>query len=145
MSKEFNPEDMPIIEIDTSDCKEYKREDYEVGKIHTCKTPPEGWYCTIEEGHSGPCAAYPDGFDDTNIDLLFTCGTFDTNDCVSAEDICKLLDKTDNWEEWIASQIKQEGIEKYLEWYEKMSERHAVCEELIEAHNKLFNNIGETK
>lgn len=52
-------------------------------------------------------------------------------------------DKTDNWQDWITSQIKQEGIEKYLEWYTKMFERNAVCEELIEAHNKLFNIGGQ--
>jgi hypothetical protein len=56
MSEDFNPEDMPIIEIDMSGCKKYKREDYE-------------------------------------IDLLSVCGTFYTNDCVSVEDLIKLLEK----------------------------------------------------
>lgn len=100
--KEFNPEDMPIIEIDMSKVRQYKVMDelteqaeilgmYEDREILTCKTPPEGWYCTRGEGHRGPCAAYPDGFDDTNIDLLFTCGTFDTNDCISVEQLTKLM------------------------------------------------------
>lgn len=25
----------------------------------TCKVPPEGWFCTRDEGHAGPCAAWP--------------------------------------------------------------------------------------
>lgn len=24
-----------------------------------CRVPPEGWYCTREAGHTGPCAALP--------------------------------------------------------------------------------------
>ena len=24
-----------------------------------CSKPPEGWYCTRQEGHDGPCAALP--------------------------------------------------------------------------------------
>lgn len=24
-----------------------------------CKVPPAGWLCTREEGHEGPCAAWP--------------------------------------------------------------------------------------
>lgn len=117
-SSEFSPEDMPIIEIDMSKVRQYKAMD-----ALTEQAQELGLY---------------------EIDLLFTCGTFDTNTRISAEDICKLLDKTDNWEKWITSQIKQESVEKYLEWYVKMFERNAVCEELIEAHNKLFN-IGEIK
>ena len=75
-----------------------------------------------------------------DFDLLLTgLGTFNLDECLSTKDLCKLLDKPDSWQEWIASQIKQEGIEKYLEWYGRMSERGAVCDELIEAHNKLFN------
>lgn len=23
-----------------------------------CTLPPEGWYCSIEPGHEGPCAGY---------------------------------------------------------------------------------------
>jgi hypothetical protein len=23
-----------------------------------CKLPPQGWYCTRQAGHDGPCAAY---------------------------------------------------------------------------------------
>lgn len=30
------------------------------GGVPQCKVPPEGWYCTREPGHDGPCAAYPD-------------------------------------------------------------------------------------
>lgn len=26
----------------------------------SCDLPPEGWYCTREKGHEGPCAAYPE-------------------------------------------------------------------------------------
>lgn len=64
--------------------------------MNTCKTPPEGWYCTRECGHDGPCAAYPDGFDDTNLEDYFLTGlgTFDTKDCISSEELCKLLKST---------------------------------------------------
>lgn len=104
--KDYNPEDMPIIQIDTSGCKEYKREDY--------------------------------------IDLLSVCGTFDTKDCISTKDICKLLDnKSDSWQEWISAQIEQEGLEEYKEWYNRMFERGAICEGLCESHNKLFNGEKE--
>lgn len=24
-----------------------------------CRVPPEGWFCTRDPGHPGPCAAYP--------------------------------------------------------------------------------------
>lgn len=24
-----------------------------------CKRPPAGWWCSIEAGHDGPCAAWP--------------------------------------------------------------------------------------
>ena len=66
---------------------------YEDREILTCKTPPEGWYCTREGGHSGPCAAYPDGFDDTNLEDYFLTGlgTFDTKDCISHEDMRHLF------------------------------------------------------
>jgi hypothetical protein len=58
-----------------------------------CNRPPEGWYCTRDADHSGPCAAYPDGFDETNIEDYFLTGlgTFCTKDCVSSEDLCGLL------------------------------------------------------
>lgn len=49
-----------------------------------------------------------------------------------------------NWQEWILSQIKQEGLEKYKSWYARMYIRcgYSLHPELIEAHNKLFK--GET-
>ena len=75
--EEFNPEDMPILNLDTSVCIPYKRGDYE------------------------------------EIDLLTVCGTFDTNGCISHEDMRHLFSKPDSWQEWIASQIEQEGIEQY--------------------------------
>ena len=25
----------------------------------SCTVPPEGWYCTRQKGHEGPCAAHP--------------------------------------------------------------------------------------
>ena len=25
----------------------------------SCEVPPDGWYCTRQHGHDGPCAAYP--------------------------------------------------------------------------------------
>ncbi len=27
-----------------------------------CELPPNGWYCTREGGHAGPCAALPDQY-----------------------------------------------------------------------------------
>jgi hypothetical protein len=29
--------------------------------VNQCEVPPEGWYCTREAGHDGPCAAMPEG------------------------------------------------------------------------------------
>lgn len=26
----------------------------------TCKRPTAGWFCTGDEGHDGPCAAWPE-------------------------------------------------------------------------------------
>lgn len=34
-----------------------------------CALPPDGWHCTRDVGHSGPCAAIPDG-DGTLIVVL---------------------------------------------------------------------------
>lgn len=30
----------------------------------SCLVAPDGWYCTRQKGHDGPCAAYPLGADD---------------------------------------------------------------------------------
>lgn len=78
------------------------------------------------------------------FDLLLTgLGTFNTNDCTSSDDLCKLLDNQsiDNptdWKEWITSQIEQEGVEEYKEWYGRMLQRGAICHELMEANDELF-------
>jgi hypothetical protein len=32
---------------------------YGLGEDQGCTVPPEGWYCTREPGHDGPCAALP--------------------------------------------------------------------------------------
>lgn len=56
------------------------------------------------------------------------------------------MEKVDNptgWKQWIVSQIEQEGIEQYKQWYGRMFERNAVCDELIEAHNGLFKGEKE--
>lgn len=75
------------------------------------------------------------------IDLLTTCGTFNTNDCISHEDLRPLFIKADSWEEWMLSQIEQEGVEKYKAWYARMNSRCDLHSDLIEAHNKLFGEI----
>lgn len=31
------------------------------GERGTCDRPPAGWYCTRDDGHTGPCAAWPEG------------------------------------------------------------------------------------
>lgn len=111
-----------------------------------CKVSPNGWYCTRESGHTGPCAAYPDRFDETNIEdyFLIGLGTFNTSHCTSSDDLCKLLDNPADWKNWITSQIEQEGVEKYKEWYGRMLQRGAICEELMEANDELFKiNEGE--
>ena len=77
------------------------------------------------------------------IDILAKHGAFHTNDCTSSDDLCRLLDKqsTDNptdWKQWIISQIEQEGAEKYKEWYGRMLQRGAICDELIEANDEMF-------
>lgn len=35
-----------------------------------CKLPPEGWICTRESGHSGPCAAYTSLYDRDVMDVF---------------------------------------------------------------------------
>lgn len=72
------------------------------------------------------------------IDLLTTCGTFNPDDCISHEDFRHLFNKSDSWEQWMLSQIEQEGVEKYKAWYARMSDRCDLHPDLVEAHNKLF-------
>lgn len=73
------------------------------------------------------------------FDLLLTgLGTFNTTYCTSSDDLCKLLDNPSDWKKWITSQIEQEGIEKYKEWYGKMLQRGAICDQLMEANNEMF-------
>ena len=38
--------------------------------MNTCKTPPEGWYCTREANHTGPCAAYTCLYDRDVMDVF---------------------------------------------------------------------------
>lgn len=74
-----------------------------------------------------------------DFDLLLTgLGTFNTSDCISHEDLRHLFNKADNWEQWMLSQIEQEGVDKYKAWYAKMNARCDLNTDLIEAHNKLF-------
>lgn len=76
--------------------------------------------------------------------LLTGLGTFNTNECTSSDDLCKLLDKPTDWKEWITSQIEQEGIEQYKEWYSRMLQRGAISDELMEANDEMFKiNEGE--
>jgi hypothetical protein len=35
--------------------------------MKTCTIPPNGWHCTRDAGHNGPCAALPDGYEVTHI------------------------------------------------------------------------------
>jgi hypothetical protein len=49
-----------------------------------------------------------------------------------------LFKKEQNWEEWMLSQIEQEGVEKYKAWYTRMNSRCDLHSDLIEAHSKLF-------
>jgi len=46
------------------------------------------------------------------------------------------------WDKWITLQIKQDSVDNYKVWYENMLKRGAACDELIEAHNKLFGEKG---
>ena len=36
----------------------------------TCNLPPEGWVCTREPGHTGPCAAYTCLYDRDIADIF---------------------------------------------------------------------------
>lgn len=36
----------------------------------SCKLPPEGWVCTREPNHSGPCAAYTCLYDRDVMDIF---------------------------------------------------------------------------
>lgn len=35
-----------------------------------CRVPPEGWWCSREKGHEGPCAARPTSQGDPLVDLI---------------------------------------------------------------------------
>ena len=71
--KEFNPEEMPIIEIDMTKVRQYK-----VMDELTEQAQELGLY---------------------EIDLLTTCGTFDTKDCISHEDMRHLFKGKENKDE----------------------------------------------
>lgn len=88
----------------------------------------------LDEDRNCPACSYAE----PEIDLLTFCGKFDTKDCISHEDMRHLFNKTGSWEEWIASQIEQEGLEKYKDWYDRMFERNAVCDDLMQANDELF-------
>lgn len=70
--------------------------------------------------------------------LLIGLGTFNTSHCTSSDDLCKLLDNPADWKQWITSQIEQEGVEKYKEWYSRMLQRGAVCDGLMKETDEMF-------
>jgi hypothetical protein len=70
--------------------------------------------------------------------FLQFCGTFNTKDCISTKDLSCLLSKANTWEEWILSQIEQEGVDQWKDWYDRMSKRCDLHIDLITAYNKLF-------
>ena len=74
------------------------------------------------------------------IDILTTCGIFNSEEGISTEDLSRLVKKKGetNWTDWIVSQIKQDSVELYKEWYDRMLQRGAICDELMEANDKLF-------
>ena len=43
---------------DTAEFVAKKLDDAGAAAPVSCDVPPEGWYCTREKGHDGPCAAY---------------------------------------------------------------------------------------
>lgn len=45
------------------------------------------------------------------------------------------------WDEWIYRFIEESGVEKYKEWYDRMLQRGAICDELMEANDKLFGDV----
>lgn len=90
------------------------------------------YMCQTEEG-----IFTKDDLDYLSI-FLSSHRTFHTNECTSSDDLAKLI-KQRNWEKWIVLQIEEEGFEQYKKWYARMLQRGAICDELIEAHNKLFN------
>lgn len=87
-------------------------------------------------------------------------GPIDIEDCTGSQELCKLFETkadyydsvknynyqaslnlegyTTDWSKWIQSQIEQEGLEKYQEWYARMGYRCDLHPDLVEAHNKLF-------
>lgn len=63
----LNPEDMPIIEgLDLSKCSKYEP----LEDVH--------WIVDYKRMQK-------------DLDLLTTCGIFDTKECISSEELCKLL------------------------------------------------------
>lgn len=63
-----------------------------------------------------------------------------SEDCLSHKDMRHLFNKPDSWQEWIVSQIEEEGVEQYKQWYARMFERGVICEGLCEAHNYMFGD-----
>lgn len=77
------------------------------------------------------------------IDLLTSCGYINLNDGIISEDLSKLpLDKEDkgSWVDWIVKQIKEDSVQSYKEWYDRMFLRTNgnLHPDLIKAHNELF-------
>lgn len=49
-----------------------------------------------------------------------------------------IMYRYNSWTEWINELVKEGGVEKYKEWYDRMLQRGAICDELREANDKLF-------
>lgn len=84
-----------------------------------------------------------EGFDVEGIDLLTSCGYINSNDGISSKDLSKLVlskEDKDSWVNWIVKQIKEDSVQSYKEWYDRMFLRANgnLHPGLIKAHNKLF-------
>lgn len=84
-----------------------------------------------------------EGFDVEEVDLLTTCDYLNSNEGTKSKDLSKLLldkEDTDSWRNWIIKQIKEDSVQSYREWYDRMFLRSKgnLDADLIKAHNELF-------
>lgn len=76
----------------------------------------------------------------TDFERLGGCST---DHCVADHCVADHCVGPVDWDKWISLQINQEGQEKYKEWYDRMLHRGAICDELMEANDKLFGEDYE--
>lgn len=100
-------------------------------------------YCNSVKNSNYQASLRLEGFNVEGVDLLTTCGYLNSNEGTNSKDLSKLLldkEETDSWRNWIIKQIKEDSVQSYREWYDRMFLRTNgnLHPDLIKAHNKLF-------